>query len=189
MGEVCTRELWSLREEQATLGPQERKSKDISTLEGEVRSRPENWCSILLVIILVWWWEEQEQVSFSRLNFPSHSFNFYLWPGLAVHVFPILLPSSWGDPSHPSFCGLSASVRQFYSETLQSGKTLNASQGHQEHLNAKCMERVGSTLYYILCDFLLFSGSVFFCWLRVGRETPAIICSLFCVLPLQLEQG
>lgn len=71
------------------------------------------------MIILDWWWEDQKQVNFSRLNFSSHSFNFYLWPGLGIHVFSILLPSSWGDPSHSSFCGLSASVRQFHGETAK----------------------------------------------------------------------
>lgn len=67
--------------------------------------------------------EEQKEVSFSRLNFPSYSFNFYLWPGLAIHVFPFLLPSSWEDPSPSSFWGLSASVRRFHSENCakQSG--------------------------------------------------------------------
>lgn len=97
-------------------GPQGQKSEDISNLEREVSSRTKNWWYVLLVIILDWRWEEQKEVSFSRLNFPSYSFNFYLWPGLAIHVFPFLSPSSWEDPSHSSFWGLSASVRQYHSE-------------------------------------------------------------------------
>lgn len=98
------------------LGPHGQTSEDISSLEREVSSRTKNWCYVLLVIILDGRWEEQKEVSFSRLNFPSYSFNFYLWPGLAIHVFPFLLLSSWEDLSHSSSQGLSASVRQCHSE-------------------------------------------------------------------------
>lgn len=172
MGISCRRGLWTAREQQG------RESQGISTLEREVSSSPKNWRSVLWVIILGRQWESQKQVAFSRLKFQSHSFNFYLWSVFAIHVFPILLPSSWGDPSHSSFCGLSAPVRQFQSETVQNSETLAVSQGHLEHLYAKCVVQVGSTLHKILFDFL-FLGSVFSCWLRAGREALAILCRTF----------
>ena len=104
------RGLRALDSSRPASGPRGQQNKDISSLEGEVSSRTKNWCFVLSVIVMGCWWEEQKQESFSRLNFPSHSFNFYLWPGLAVHVFPILLLSSWENPSSSSFSDLSASV-------------------------------------------------------------------------------
>ena len=143
------RRLWVLDSSWLVSGPWAAQ-QNISILQREVRSRTKNWCSILLVIVLGCWWEEQKQESFSRLNFPSHSFNFCLWPGLAIHtVFSIPLLSSWEDPrTLPSVAYLLLLIIwKFYSKTVWNGETLKCISSHAEHLYARCVVQVGNTLH------------------------------------------
>lgn len=67
-------------------------NKGISSLEGEVRINPNSWCWDLPVTV--------RSGGRKCRSLTSHGgFSFYLWPGLAVHGFPIPLPSSPRRPS------------------------------------------------------------------------------------------
>lgn len=99
-----------------------------------------SWCWALPVTIL-------SQGGKCRSPTSPPVYSFYLWPGLAVLGFPILLPSSREElhPFHSSFCGLSALVREFHREDRQTGKHYEACRiSHLHHLHSPQAEETST---------------------------------------------